>query len=137
MKKFCAFLAVVLSLVGIGCNLARGGDEPTFVGPSALVAEMPGPYSVHLEWKNHATAGGGNLVVGRLAVARQTQRPQPLRSGKDAKPFLLIVAHGRGCLLRAQLLYARGRGPLFVVFALGRRLGAHVAILTHLSLLQS
>jgi hypothetical protein len=55
-------VAVVLSLVGIGCNLARGGDERTFVGPSALVAEMPDPYNVHLQWKNHATAVAGNLV---------------------------------------------------------------------------
>jgi hypothetical protein len=27
------------------------------------------------------------------------------------------------------LLYARGRGPLFVVFALGRRLGTHLSVL--------
>jgi hypothetical protein len=78
-------------------------------------------------------ASGGNLVVGRLAIARQAQRPQSLRSGKYYKSLLLIFAHGRSCLLCAQLLYARGRGSLFVAFALGRRLGTHLS--THVSML--
>jgi hypothetical protein len=37
------------------------------------------------------------------------------------KSFLLVLAHGRGRILRAQLFYARGRGPLFIVFRLAGR----------------
>ena len=37
-----------------------------FAGPSDLVATMPDPYNVHLQWKNHATAEGGNLVEFQL-----------------------------------------------------------------------
>jgi hypothetical protein len=35
------------------------------------------------------------------------------------------------------LLYARGRGPLFVAFALGRRLGTHVSMLWGQRVMQS
>lgn len=37
-----------------------------FAGPTDLVATMPDPYNIHLQWKNHATADGGNLVEFQL-----------------------------------------------------------------------
>lgn len=54
--------AFLLLLAGIACRTARSEEGGAFAAPSDLVATMPDPYNVHLQWKNHATADGGNLV---------------------------------------------------------------------------
>ncbi len=53
------FLAMLTLAISSGASA-----EPSrlFAAPSSLVSTMPDRYNVHLQWKNHATAEGGNLV---------------------------------------------------------------------------
>jgi hypothetical protein len=62
----CAAVAILSLLAGAVCSPARGSDDRAFAGPSDLVATMPDPYNVHLQWKNHATADGGAMVEFQL-----------------------------------------------------------------------
>jgi hypothetical protein len=58
-----AFAALLLLLAGGGCgSVAPGEKSGIFAAPSNLTATMPDLYNVHLQWTNHATAEGGNLV---------------------------------------------------------------------------
>jgi hypothetical protein len=50
----------------VGCCAAFGGEKSGFAAPSDLIATMPDAYTIHLLWKNHADAEGGNVVEFQL-----------------------------------------------------------------------
>jgi hypothetical protein len=83
-------VALLFSLTGNAYSTELGGDgDRIFAPPSDLVATMPDPYNLHLRWKNHATAEGGNLVEFQL-------HPEgaPL-SAEEQKEFLILGFLGR------------------------------------------
>ncbi|HUR59706.1 MAG TPA: fibronectin type III domain-containing protein [Opitutaceae bacterium] len=57
-----AAVALYFLLAGISCGTALGQEGGDFAGPTDLVATMPDPYNIHLQWKNHGAADGGNMV---------------------------------------------------------------------------
>src|ERR1041385_2504291 len=61
-----AAVAFLFLMAGTGCGPALEEKVGRFAGPSGLVAAMPDPYNIELQWKNHATAEGGNLVEFQL-----------------------------------------------------------------------
>lgn len=61
--------AVALLFLLAGCSRALAGEGGVFAGPTDLVATMPDPYNVRLQWNNHAAAEGGNLLEFQLHPA--------------------------------------------------------------------
>jgi hypothetical protein len=55
-------VALLAFLAGLGCDTALGEERGIFAGPSDLVATMPDLYNINLQWKNHMSAEGGNMV---------------------------------------------------------------------------
>ena len=63
LSQWRSVAVVLLFLVaGTGCSPTLGGKVGAYAGPSDLAATMPDPYNIQLQWKNHATTEGGNLV---------------------------------------------------------------------------
>jgi hypothetical protein len=67
-----AVFALSFFVAGLSSRAAQGGENSIFAGPSELVATMPAPNDVHLQWKNHATVEGGNLVEFQMYPAGAT-----------------------------------------------------------------
>jgi len=61
-----AMMALSILLAGNGCSSIPERKVGAFAGPSHLVATMPDPYDVHLQWTNHTAIEGGNLVEFQL-----------------------------------------------------------------------
>jgi hypothetical protein len=52
----------LLLIAGFGGSTSVAGKNDVFAAPTDLVATMPDPYDVALQWKNHGTTDGGNMV---------------------------------------------------------------------------